>query len=39
MSIRGKIFLACLSLTAITIAFGLLAKASQNELGGIALRL
>ncbi len=39
MSIRLKIFLACLSLTAITIAFGLLARASQAELGGLAFRL
>ena len=39
MSIRVKILLACLSLTAITIAFGLLAKASQAELGNLAFRL
>ena len=39
MSIRLKILLACLSLTAITIAFGLLARASQEELGGLAFRL
>ena len=39
MSIRVKILLACLSLTAITIAFGVLARASQSELGGLAFRL
>ena len=39
MSIRLKILLACLSLTAITIVFGVLARASQGELGGLAFRL
>ena len=39
MSIRLKILLGCLSLTAVTIAFGLLARNSQAELGRIAFRL
>ena len=39
MSIRLKILVACLCLTAITIASGVLARASQSELGGLAFRL
>lgn len=39
MSIRLKILIACLCLTAITIASGVLARASQSELGGLAFRL
>ena len=39
MSIKFKILLACLSLTAITISFGLLARADQSQLGNLAFRL
>ena len=39
MSIRVKILLACLSLTAITISFGLMARAGQSQLGDLAFRL
>ncbi len=39
MSIRTKILLACISLTAITIAFGMLTRSSETQLGQIAIRL
>ncbi|GAC1347690.1 MAG: EAL domain-containing protein [Acetobacteraceae bacterium] len=39
MSIRTKILLGCLSLTMVTLLFGLLARSTQAQLGNIAFRL
>ncbi len=39
MSIRTKILLACLSLTAITLGFGMVTRSAQTRLGQIAIRL
>ena len=39
MSIRKKILFGCLSLTAVTLLFGLLARNTQAQLGDIAVRL
>ncbi len=39
MSIAKKILLGCLSLTMVTIVFGVLARGAQTELGAIAFRI
>jgi len=39
MSIRTKIFLACLSLTAVTLAFGLVTRSAQSQLSDLAVKL
>ena len=39
MSIRSKNLLACASLTAITLIFGLVTRSAQTQLGQIAIRL
>ena len=39
MSIRTKILIACLSLTAVTLAFGAVTRSAQSQLGQIAVKL
>ena len=39
MSIRTKILIACLSLTAVTIAFGVVTRSAQSKMGSLAVRL
>ena len=39
MSIRTRIFLACLGLTAVTLVFGVVSRSAQTQLAQIAVRL
>ncbi|MDT7951107.1 MAG: EAL domain-containing protein [Acetobacteraceae bacterium] len=39
MSIRAKILIACLTITAVTLAFGAVTRSAQSQLGEIAVKL